>query len=203
MSETNKELKKLEENAKLLNELVSSCIEDKERKEAIMEMMESIGTNYLVSPASSREEYHSSYYGGLFDHSLNVFANLVKANESFELGFTQQEMFTVALLHDVGKAVTPNLEDPHFKDSEPWRKKKLGQGFEPNYDSGFFTNRDRTMYVLQCFNIKLSPQEYQAILLNDGYNVDANKGYAMKEYDLSFWVQVADCWAAKQEKQAK
>lgn len=200
MTEEENLAKKVEENTEILYGLIEKCIPEGAKRDAILNMMEDMVTNFLVSPASSREAYHNSFYGGLFDHSVNVFTNLVKANDAFDLGFSKEEMFVVALLHDFGKCTTPDLIKPHYKDSEPWRKKKLGQGFEPDFSEGYFTNRDRTMFVLQHYQIPLSAQEYQAILLNDGLNVDANRAYSMKEYDLSFWTQMADCWAARTEK---
>lgn len=195
--------KKVEENSELLYTLIEKYIPKGAKRDSILGMMEDLVTNFLVSPASSRDAYHNSFYGGLFEHSVNVFGNLVKANKIFDLGFSEEEMFTVALLHDFGKCTAPDLVNPHYKDSEPWRKKKLGQGFEPDFSAGYFTNRDRTMFVLQHYQIPLSAQEYQAILLNDGLNVDANRAYSMKEYDLSFWTQVADSWAARVESRDK
>lgn len=200
MTDIDKELKKLQENAEIMNSLIDDYIVDEDRKAAIYEMLEVIGDNYLQAPASRRKSFHNSFYGGLFEHSVNVFMNLMKVNETFDLGFSGQEMLTVALFHDLGKSVAPNLKDPHYADSEEWKKRKLDQQFEPDYSSGYFTNRDRTMFVLQRFNIKLTPQEYQAILLNDGLMLEPNRAYCMQEYDLSFWTQVCDHWAAKLEK---
>lgn len=202
MSEEEKLVKLLEKNAETLEVLLNEIVKDEEKKESILNLFDDLSTNFLISPASSRDSYHNSFYGGLYEHSLNVYKNLRKANEAFELGFTDQEMFVVALLHDFGKCVTANLKDPHYKDSEAWKKKKLGQGFEYDYADGYFTNRDRTMFVLQHYKVQLTKQEYQAILLNDGLAMDANRAYSMKEFPLAFWTQVADNWAAREEEKA-
>lgn len=199
MSEDEALIKKMEESAEVLTHLIETTIKDSEKRESLSAMFDKIGTNYLMSPASRRESYHNSFYGGLFEHSMNVYGALLKANEAFDLKFTDEEMLTVALLHDIGKCVAPNLEDPHYKDSEDWMKKKMKQAFEPDYDSGYFTNRDRTMFVLQHFKIKLTPQEWQSVLLNDGLIIDANRAYALKEYDLAYWTQVCDNWSTRCE----
>lgn len=192
--------KKVEEDAKLLNQMIEEFVKDQEKKESLLKMFNEISWLYLSAPGSSQTRFHDSYHGGLFEHSVLVFENLVKLNKTFELGFTSESMVIVALLHDFGKAVAPDLKSPHYKLADDWKRKR-GINFEYDFSKGFFTNRDRTMFALQYFGIKLTPEEYQAILLNDGLILDENRGYSMKEYPLAFWTQVADNWSARQSKE--
>lgn len=198
-----KEIDKIEElvkeNSTKLTNLIEEFVKTEEKKEALGRLFDGdIAWLYLSAPASSREKYHNAFFGGLFEHSMNVFQNLAKANKAWDLGFSDESMFIVALLHDLGKACTPDLKSPHYIEAKEWLQNK-GINFDYDYSKGYFTNRDRTMFVLQHFGVKLSPEEYSAILLNDGLILDANKAYSMKEYDLAWWTQVADCWAAKCE----
>ena len=63
--------------------------------------------NYLESsdfreaPASTI--YHANYKGGLCQHSLNVYDNLVKLVKLYELDLNEESMILVALLHDLAK----------------------------------------------------------------------------------------------------
>ena len=67
-------------------------------------------TDFFEAPASTR--YHGSYPGGLAEHSLNVYRELVKLLENAENlgakiekgGYTDETVAIVALLHDVCKA---------------------------------------------------------------------------------------------------
>lgn len=202
-TEEDEKLKEIQERLELLAELVMTYASG-ERQERIMDMFDEIGVFFVSAPASSRKEYHNAFFGGLFDHSLNVWANLKKANKAFNLGFSDETMFTVSLLHDIGKCVDSSLKEPNYVSAPKWQQEKNGKMYEFNTSSGgYYTNRDRTMFILQYFNIKLSHEEYQAILLNDGPNMEANRAYSMKECDLAFWVQVADNWAARLEKGAE
>ena len=65
--------------------------------------------NFFTAPASSK--YHGAYVGGLVEHCLNVYANLVKLVNSKSDFFTyygkqfpnEETLIIVALLHDLDK----------------------------------------------------------------------------------------------------
>ena len=76
------------------------------RRSSVDEMMESqTGTWYLTSPASSRENFHSCFPGGLLDHSLRVVRYLKKLADAMCPGlFSDEALVFVALFHDLGKS---------------------------------------------------------------------------------------------------
>lgn len=197
-----KTAEEIESSGEMLEALIEHYIKDEDRKNAIYGMLSGdFITSFLTAPASSKDEYHNSYIGGLFDHTLGVMLKLQGLNQKMELGFSEESVFIVSLLHDIGKAMSADLSGPYYIPSEEWKARK-GQRFEVVLDP-YFTTRDRTLFLLQHFGIKLTWEEYQAIMLNDGYTLEGNRSYAMKESPLAFWLSVADSWAAREEKQAK
>lgn len=174
------------------------------RKEKVKEVFEKIGMFYFSAPASSKEEYHYSFPGGLAAHSINVFKNLMKLNDTFQMGFDTESMVVCSLFHDLGKCCNSDLSGPFYKEqTEKWRKEKLGQNYEFDYGSVYFPTHQRTMIVLQSLGFQLKPEEYQAILLNDGQYIDENKSYRQKETDLALFIHMADMISSRKEKEEK
>lgn len=58
-------------------------------------------TDFFEAPASSK--YHLSEEGGLLKHSLNVYYNLLKLNDSY---YSKDTIIIASLLHDLCKANT-------------------------------------------------------------------------------------------------
>ncbi len=171
------------------------------RREKISKMFEAIGEFYFTAPASSKKEYHSAYDGGLAVHSLNVFDNLVKLNKAFSLNFSTESMLICCLFHDLGKAVDSTCTGPNYtSDTDAWEKKR-GILYKYSTAGEYFPNHQKSMFILQKYGVDLTDKEYQAILLNDGMYLEANKAYAHKQCDLSLYLHMADMAASVQEKQ--
>lgn len=58
-------------------------------------------SDFYFAPCSTK--FHLNVHGGLCQHSLNVYDNLVKLNHEFNCGFDEESMIIVALLHDIDK----------------------------------------------------------------------------------------------------
>jgi hypothetical protein len=195
--------KVIEKNISLVSSLLDSVVKS-ERKDQIKKMLESdFGTLYFSAPASSREEYHYCWPGGLVSHSLNVYKNLRKLNTAFDLGFSEESMFIVTMFHDIGKASDTNLDEPHYvKTSEDWRLRK-GWLYEYSTKGVYMPNHLRSVFILGQFQIQLSAEEYMAIFLNDNQYLDSNKEYRLKECSLSLYTHMADRIALEQERKDK
>lgn len=184
-------MEKVEEAVEKVQKLVDNFGGD--RKEKIEEVMEELGEMYFSAPASSREQYHYSFPGGLALHSINVFKNLVKINEAFGLNLDLESMLVVALLHDLGKACDTTLKNPHYvEQTEDWRVNKLGENYTINKEGVFMTNHLRSVFVLHQLQFPLTAEEYAAIYLNDGQYLQENRPYALKEPDLAVALHMAD-----------
>ena len=83
----------------------------REGSDKLLQFLLSPHSDFFTAPASSR--FHSSYEGGLLDHSLNVYDCLVSymnSEKAKKLGFeySEESLAIVALLHDL---CTPYLRD--------------------------------------------------------------------------------------------
>ena len=170
-----------------------------ERKKNIAKMMENIGELYFIAPASSKEEYHLSYPGGLAEHSFNVYKNLRNFFQMKLFDSNEESMFIVSMFHDLGKACCTDLKSPHYKPTtEEWKLRK-GWLYEYGNDSVYMTNHLRSLFILQHFNITLTPEEYSSIYLNDGMYLESNRSYGLKECPLALFLHMSDRIALKTE----
>lgn len=184
------------------------CTQLNARSENVLEMVDFLGTKLALCPASSKKDYHSSYPGGLVRHSLNVLENAVRIRRTFKWNISDESLVISALFHDIGKIgiVTDEAEKTlvdFYIDAEEWKQKRYGDLYEVNKDvnraSLFMGTPQRSVFVMQQFGIKLSREEYLAILLNDGWVVDANKDYCLRVTPLVVCVQTADYISTCQE----
>lgn len=59
-------------------------------------------SDFFTAPASTR--FHGNYSGGLCEHSLNVYNELVKLNDIYNTGYDEETLAITALFHDICKA---------------------------------------------------------------------------------------------------
>ena len=144
---------------------------------------------FLTAPASTK--YHLNRKFGLLEHSLNVAETALKLYEVHKDSMPNVFRSSVAfcgLFHDFGKAGNPH---------DPLYIEKSGgvAGYQYNtklYPFMFIPHR--SLYYL-TWHFKLTPEEFQAILIHDGQYVNANKEYACKECPLALLLQHADQWS--------
>jgi hypothetical protein len=177
-----------------------SSIKDDGRRVAVEKLMDELGERFFEAPASNRLDYHNCFVGGLAEHSLRVYGNLVKLRNQFKSNIGDDSVIITSLLHDVGKLGT--IYEPYFipNDSE-WHKKNHGAYYTHNTSIEFLTIPQRSLRLLGQFGVDLSDEEYTAILLQDGMYVDGNKPYAHKENWLSLLLHQADNIAHKTEQE--
>lgn len=195
------QMEKIEKNIHLVNELVDAVVVS-DRKEAICKMLSGeFGELFFTAPASSKEEYHGCFPGGLIEHSLGVYRNLRKLNTSFNCKFNEESMLLVSLFHDIGKSCCTDLKTHFYTPSDDEWKKNKGWIYEYNTKGIYMPTHQRSMFVLQYFGIKLTSEEYQSVLLNDGMYLQENRGYGLKECSLALFLHMADRISLEQEKQ--
>jgi hypothetical protein len=157
-----------------------------------------------MCPASSRRDYHLAEPGGLVDHSLRVLQNALIYCKAFSWNLPKDSLIISCLFHDIGKLGLPNKDGTFSKyylpqDSD-WHRDKLGEMYKYNKEMLHMKTPQRSVFILQHYGIKLNHDEYLAILLNDGYVLDENKSYCLKEPLLSHVVMTADYISTRQEK---
>ena len=152
-------------------------------RDNLMEWLEN-ETNFFVSPASTR--YHGSYEGGLVEHSLNVFNQLLfemdtVVGKEWEDIYPVESVAIVALFHDLCKV-------GQYREIEKWRKDADGQwesylAYEYDPEQLTMGHGAKSNFLLQRF-IQLTPLEAQAIF------------WHMGAYDISPYANLNGCGAA-------
>lgn len=152
-----------------------------ERQEKVLTMLEDLGENIALAPASGKNWYHGAYAGGYLVHVMNVVKAALKMKKLFEslggnVDFTDEELVFSALFHDLGKVGDVGKPNYLVQDSD-WHRKNQGSMFKNNPDLDFMLIPDRSLYLLQKYGITVSQKEYLAIMLHDGLFEETNKPY--------------------------
>ena len=153
-------------------------------------------SDFFAAPASAR--FHSSYEGGLCDHSLNVYDCLKgylsseRAKEKYGFNYSDESIAIVALLHDLCKIGVYKKGFRNVKDdSGAWKKVDT---FE--YDDQLpYGHGEKSVYIITGY-MRLTREEAFAIRYHMGYSSDRedprNVSQAFEMFPLAFAVHVAD-----------
>lgn len=186
------------ENMAIVQKMVAGWWSDERRKNVAKMLSGKVGEEFFTAPASTREEYHNCFPGGLCAHSLQVVENLKALNKAFVGRFSNETLEFVGLFHDLGK-VGDGERAGYIPNPKDWQRKE-GHLYITNKESVFMPSSERGLYILQRHGIVVSSDEYLAIRLNDGMYDETNRKYSMKEPDLALLVNFADRWSVTQEK---
>jgi 23S rRNA maturation-related 3'-5' exoribonuclease YhaM len=102
-----------------------------DKNKNIKKMMDVIGDRFLTAPASFRVTCHNCCVGGLADHSLRVYNNMVTLAKSFGEDLDRDSIILVALFHDLGK-VGSLSQDYYIPQDSTWHQDKLGEYYLAN-----------------------------------------------------------------------
>lgn len=185
---------------------VSLCERTGDRAPALSKMLDELDERLCLCPASSKTEYHGAFPGGLVDHSLRVLNNVVALNKTYGWNLPKESMIIAALFHDIGKVGLPGKgaeNDFYVEQTDPYWRDKRGEVYTYNNDITYLTTPDRSVFIMQHYGVRLTPDEWLAIKLNDGFVVQDNKPYCLKESPLVFAVQTADYISTMVEKGVK
>lgn len=190
-------------NPKTIKKQFEAIVSENIARDGIENFMEWLSneTDFFQAPASTR--YHGSYEGGLAEHSLNVYNQLVREMEQ-TLGadwldvYSPETVAIVALFHDICKIDRYIIE-------EAWRKDDNGQWesyerYNYNREKPEMGHGAQSVFYLQKF-IQLSEEEAQAIYWHMGaydispYSTLAHCSETFKHNPLAFLVHRADMGA--------
>ncbi len=156
------------------------------------------GTDFFTAPASTK--FHGAYEGGLLEHSLNVYKQLVDEIEIYrkenpECKISDESVALVALCHDLCKTSFYKVSTKNQLNSETNKWEKA-----PFYsvDEAFpYGHGEKSAYFANYF-VKLTADELMAIRWHMGGFDDSVKGgsYALgnafEKYPLAVLLHVAD-----------
>lgn len=127
------------------------------------ELMNFLGPDFISAPATTLTDLYNAFEGGLIDHLLRVATYAIKINET--LSETEKvdkgSLLKVALLHQIGKAkmYTPCTSE--------WHRKNQGKMYEYKNDLVSMRVGERSAYYALSHGIKLTDEEYAAMLSFD------------------------------------
>ncbi len=152
-----------------------------------------LGQDFIKAPASTTESLHNAFEGGLIDHLLRVTSYAVKFNNSLPENekVDQDSLIKVCLLHQIGKArlYTPNESE--------WHKKNLGKMYNFNEELVSMRVSDRSAIYALSNGVKLTEEEFQAIVMFDREDDKMVEYHNSRLGDL---LKMANLFAIKSEK---
>ena len=175
------------ENFDLHQQIIKSELGN--RADQVLSMLESLGENYIMSPASGKSWYHNAFPGGYVDHVNRVVECAIKTMRFWEsmgatIDFTREELVFAALFHDLGK-IGDGEGVGYLEQMDNWRRDKLNEMYVPNPDLDFMLIPDRSLFILQKFGISMSQKEFLGIRCHDGVFDKANEAYFFSNVESS------------------
>ena len=166
--------------------------------EDLSRFIEKQGQRILECSYSQRTSEPFCGVGGLVEYSLELLKTCKKLNEVLGYQINPVSMIKVCLLSDVGRI--GNLHNDRFIICESeWHKEKLGQYFDWNESCPKFNINDMSLWFAQHYNITLTWDEWQAILLSKDFTNEENKFYASHRERLAILINLSKQTVLKNE----
>ena len=166
-------------------ELYSSHI----KRDGASELLKWIeNSDFFTAPASTR--YHEAYEGGLCEHSVHVFDELVRLLKTYpEVKVSVETAAIVSLLHDLCKVGCYKTELRNKKENGVWISVPF---YTHREDTCFGGHGSKSVFIIQRF-MKLSDEEIAAINCHMGVENGNFAVYdAFRQFPLAFLVHTAD-----------
>lgn len=174
-------IEEMAENYEKLMEVVG-MFKDDSRYDKIVSLFDDLAEQIAISPASGMKTYHSCYPGGWVTHTLHVIDFSLKTYELWSQcgadmsGYTIEELVFSALFHDLGKIGDKNMEN-YIPNPDEWQKEKQGRLYVFNRELPYIPHEERSLFLLQKYEIPVSENEYIAIRIHSGAYSERNKEY--------------------------
>ncbi len=153
-------------------------------------------TDFFDAPASTR--FHGSYKGGLVEHSINVFNELVRLLKIYpEIKVSGETAAICSLLHDICKCNVYTVSMRNKKDEKgSWIQVPF---YEFNESFCYGGHGSKSVFLVQKY-MKLTEEEAVAINCHMGFSDrpvgDYSLGSAYENYPFAWLLHVADESAA-------
>tara|TARA_R110000744_G_scaffold40853_1_gene92727 strand:+ start:676 stop:1302 length:627 start_codon:yes stop_codon:yes gene_type:complete len=190
-----------------LDDLIEKYVTS-DRKEAVTNIVETLGSRFFINSASSKLEYHSCEVGGLLGHTLRVVDTMFLMNEPI-YNCDPESILIAGLFHDLGKIgsvtdVATGDGIPFYIDEQSdWHREKLGQLYKKNPElQDFLTHSLRSLRILTQFGFPLKDDEFVAIFAHDSYWEEQCRSIDIMRcsYPLLKLIQAADQMSTINEK---
>ncbi len=154
-------------------------------------------TDFFEAPASTI--YHENYIGGLCEHSLKVYANMMKLKREFKFDISDESIAIMALLHDVCKVNTYTKDKKNQKIGQNW----VTVDYWKRNDDYPIGHGQKSIILIQKTGFILTDLEILSIVAHmNGYDksdlFNASNIYDTNE--LTIWLHLADMIATYKDR---
>ena len=162
------------------------------------ELQEFLGEDFYLSPASASLDMYCCYPGGLLHHLIKVCKFSVNLNNMLPANIKSDDatIIRVVFLSQIGKTFL-------FKfNSNEWYAKNKGKVYEYRSDEMVsMTIGERSAYYATKYGVKLTEEEYQAIINTDKDGTERSVRWLSKP--LSHIIKLGFEMALMEEKYGK
>lgn len=126
------------------------------------ELEDFLGDDFYLAPASASLDMFNCYPGGLLVHLMTTAKHAVNLNEQLpdNIKVDKASLMKVVFLSQIGRTFMYSIS------TNEWQAKNLGRMYEYNDLMRLSVGERSIMYAAQN-GVKLSEEEYQAILYSD------------------------------------
>ena len=176
--------------------------------ENLLKMLSDDGINKLLEEQGQRiiectynQKISEPYcgVGGLVAYSLDLAKNAKVLSQTLKYNITSHSIIKCSLLSEVGRIGLQNIDRLLVSDSE-WHKEKLGQYFEWNNHCPKYNVYHMSLWYIQNYNIYLSWDEWQTIMLMTSLGSEDSKFYGNHKSNLSLLLSISKEISLKKEK---
>ena len=143
-------------------------------------LLDDLGVRITTAPRGMKEDEGGSP-GSLVDFSLRVtliandHSKLFEARQG-ENSVDRKSVARISLAHELGK-IGSESEDLFVPQESQWHREKLGQRFKYNENCPKMSVGHRSLFHLQNYGIRVTPEEWLSILVAQGLHFPENAFY--------------------------
>ena len=160
----------------------------REGRDELLDYLEK--SDFFTAPASTK--HHGAYTGGLCEHSLNVYNELVKLVDLYLPfgGVSPESVAIIALFHDLCKVNSYTIEKKNRKNSDG--KWETYDGYTFNEKFSFGGHGSKSVFIIQKY-MALTAEEGASINAHMScWNGDTSVGKTYEQFPLAWLTHVAD-----------
>jgi HD superfamily phosphohydrolase YqeK len=145
-------------------------------------------SDFFYAPASTK--FHGSHEGGLCEHSVNVWEELVRLLKAYpEIKTNGETVVIISLLHDLCKVNVYKVESRNKKENGIW---KTVPYYVFDEDFCYGGHGSKSVYLIQKY-FPLTDEEAVAINCHmSTWDGNSSVGNAYQHYPLAWLLHVAD-----------
>jgi hypothetical protein len=167
----------------------------REGSDKLLDYLLSKQSDFFTAPASMR--FHSSYEGGLVEHSVNVYNCLTdylsreRVKNIYKMSYNSETIAVVSLLHDICKINCYKPSTRNVKDENGVWTTVPTYSWNDNLPYG---HGEKSVYIISGF-MRLSREEAFAIRYHMGFSGPEDRrdiGMTFEAFPLTFALSTAD-----------